>query len=425
MGSSGRNMRSAVAVATALAFTWVLAQPPVAEAIAFPPGGWGAVRDYRESDMPEIDLTCTGTFEGGARRLADDISWKSLPSKYFKRPEWASSQASFRIDSVIKGPQELVGQSITVLYAPLAELLKPGVQGPQKEDGLGFEFYSDIPASVAGRRCLLLLKEQGPGTYEVFRDCDFMVCGEKPEVADWAALEPLQRLQCEFASAVRVADPGVAYLATYSATRPYNKAAGPQLLGALRANLETGDVWFRQETVAGLVRLNDLDTIYKLKDLFQEWRQGAGSGIDPSALGASLSLQDVTDRNAVPALVELSTDQDGWVRAGATYALRFVGGDDVISALAARLSDENSWVRYDAIMGLANHLGGKPIVGKGWKGFAPTFETYQEDPQTPVNNWKTWWQTNKAKYPSLDMMLQKAARFRAERPWAHKDASTP
>ena len=251
-----------------------------------------------------------------------------------------------------------------------------------------------------------------------------MVAGEKPQVAGWDAMEPMKRLEYEFASAVRSPDPAVAYLATLTVCTTYSRAVGPELTAALRQNMTSKDLRLQVQTVAGLVTIGDLDTIYELKDIFQRWEQDPKTADAPSEV-ASDGLDMVTGKNAVPALVQLSTNTNAYVRAGATASLYHIGGKDVVAALAERLSDESRSVRYSAIKGLAQELEPSDVGAKDWQGWAPAVDRYKEDPDTPVNNWKNWWdKTSKAKYPSVDSVLAKAQRFRTERPWA-KTAAAP
>jgi hypothetical protein len=404
---------------------------------------WGMATSYNLI-APTIDFIFAGRFEGAPAAVNVPVHWEPTENN---TGAFVPRLAGFRIDDVVKGPQELSGQMVTVRYAIVDYPSMAGGMWNRLEP-LGVPPYTDIPTTVAGRRCLLLLKKikDGPGDYQVAFNEEFMVAGEKPQVSGWADLAPMKRLEYEFASAVASPDPAVAYLATGSACLSDSPAAGPVLVAALKKNLSSPDARLKTATLTGLVTIGDLDTIYKLKDLLQEWRQDPATGISPKALGGFGPLSAVDNRNAVPALVELTSDPDASVRFGATYALRnlpngkyvsSMGTDgkpgiawidlretvnkDVISALAARLDDEDSKVRYQAIQGLANQLT-RHEVGKGWVGFAPATDIYKEDPQTPVNNWKAWWAKNKDKYPSVDFELQKAALFRAERPWAHEEA---
>jgi hypothetical protein len=190
------------------------------------------------------------------------------------------------------------------------------------------------------------------------------------------------------------------------------------LIGAMRRNLNTKDRGLQADTVRGLVRLGDLDTIYELKGIFDGWRDVRAMASGPGYVGAD-GLDLVRTRNAVPALVELTSYPDAGVRFGATAALRSIGGPDAVAALAGRLYDESSSVRYQAIQGLARELRPSEVGVKDRTGYAPAFKIYEQDPDTPVNNWKRWWeQKGEGKYPSVESMVTKAQRFRSERPWA-------
>ena len=80
---------------------------------------WGMAPSYSQRD---VELICAGHFEGEPERLAGPVRWVA-GGMNAQRPDWVPSEATFRIDSVVLGPQELDGQRIRVRYAVLGELL--------------------------------------------------------------------------------------------------------------------------------------------------------------------------------------------------------------------------------------------------------------------------------------------------------------
>lgn len=405
----------------ATTFVCLFVVPPLPAAagtsVVSPGGDWGIAAAY---NRPSIDLICAGRFVGQPKRLQDAGDWDVLGVG--PRARFAPLEAEFQVDSVVLGPQGLVGQTVPVRYAVLKELLPDGPAALAPGMALGSAPYRDVAGTVGGRRCLLVLqKGKVSGAYFIYHDVNFMVAGVRPQVAGWAGLTAMERLECEFASAVKSPDPAVAYLATLSSTEPYSRAVGPDLIGAIRQNAGAKDRRLQAASVAGLLRLNDLDTVYGLKETFQRWQQDPQMKGEAAHVGG-VGLLDVTSRNAVPALVELSTDPDPGVRWGATYALRRIGGEDAVAALAGRLYDESVQTRYQAIQGLASALKPSDVGAKDWSGYAPAVSIYENDPDTPVDNWKSWWvQKGKGHYPSVEAVVTKAERFRKERPWARKE----
>jgi len=72
-------------------------------------------------------------------------------------------------------------------------------------------------------------------------------------------------------------------------------------------------------------------------------------------------------------------------------------------------------------MGLGNGLKPRDVGPKDWKGWLPAAHIYEKDPERVLNNWRRWWQEKgKAKYPPVAQVLEKAERFRRERPWARE-----
>jgi hypothetical protein len=366
--------------------------------------------------VTQPDAILAGRFEGKSHRVGGQVEWKSFPSK---GPRFVPMEAGFRVDSVVIGPQDLVGGLVQVRYAASSLDLRDNA-------------FGDLATFLGGHRCLLQLMKNAsePTEYEILRDVNWMRAGPKPTPDGWAEMDTMTRLQYEFASAVSDPDATVSYPALLSVrdSEPAKLITGPVFVSALKKGMGATNQNVSLASVEALITVGDLDTIYDLKDIFNAWSK------DPKKAGAQGSvgyfLEDVTDRNAVPALVELTSDTNPGVRGGATCALRHLGGDEVISALAARLSDENSDVRYEAMRALAEHMHSNGEIFRmgpdRWRVLAPpATDIYKKDPQTPVNNWKTWWQTNKAKYPPVDAMLKKAALYHSERPWAHKDAPTP
>jgi HEAT repeats len=375
---------------------------------------WGMATSY--CHVPEPDVIFAGRFEGAPASPGVPVHWGKEENN---SGLFVPRLASFRIDDVVLGPTELTGQLVSVRYAMIDYPDMGGGPTPAGLQPIGVMPYTDIPATVGGRRCLLLLRkiEDGPGDYQVAFNQEFMVAGEKPQVSGWADLTPMKRLEYEFASAVASPDPAVAYLATGSACQCDSQAIGPELIAALKKNLSSADVRLKAGTVAGLVRIGDLDTIYGVKDIAAQWLSDPQFARWVPVL--AYALWQVRSRNAVPALVELSTSPNERLRFEATYALRHIGGRDAIAALAGRLYDESSETRYQAIQGLAQSLKPSEVGVKDWTGYAPAVSIYAKDPDTPVNNWKRWWeQKGNGKYPSVDSLVQKAALFRAERPWA-------
>ncbi len=403
---------------------------------------WGMARAYKLI-APRIDIIFVGRFEGAGVPVNVPVHWEPTENN---TGLFEPRLAGFRIDDVVKGPQELTGRLISVRYATI-DYVKMGSGPKDVSEPLGLRPYTDIADDRCRPPLPLLIKKikDGPGDYQVAFNEEFMVAGEKPQVSGWADLAPMKRLEDQFASAVASPDPAVAYLATASACEPNSQAAGPVLVAALKKNLASPDARLKSATLSGLVEIGDLDTIYSLKDLLQEWRQDPATGIDPKLIGGFGPLSYVDSRNAVPALVELTSYSDASVRFAATYTLRklpngensySVGPDgivssvwhdiretvnkDVISALAARLDDTDSGVRYQAMQGLAHQVTMHEVGVTSWVGYAPATDIYKSDPDTPVNNWKRWWeQKGAAKYPSVDAVVTKAELFRKERPWAH------
>jgi len=377
--------------------------------------GWAVGRLPDLAFLDRVDAVCAGTFAGESRPVGGAVAWRT-PSGWIARP--GPRIATFHVDHVIKGDKELAGRPIQVLYvATLA--LPPTVRSVSD----GGTVFPDLAQKLRGKRCLLQLLSHGDGTWEIrFGGDSYMVLGQKPDVADWADLTEWQRLEQEFASAILDPDPLVAAYAIASVASTPTPAAGRVLTSALLRRQAEGPSWLARMATTGLVGIGHLDTIYKLRHTLDEWRAHPATGYPQEiAFGMPDCISRIRTRNAVPALVELSSYHDAGIRWAATLALRRLGGKGVVAALAARLDDESSGVRYQAIQGLAHTLEPRDVGVENWSGYAPATHIYKQDPDTPVRNWKRWWQEKgKAKYPPVEQLLKKAERFRRERPWARE-----
>src|SRR5882724_2317386 len=95
-------------------------------------------------------------------------------------------------------------------------------------------------------------------------------------------------------------------------------------------------------------------------------------------------LPQISDPEALPALVALTGSRFTSVQVGALDALRKMKSPSSAAVLVQRLDDSNSTVRYQAIITLAETFGKD-------REFAPSMKLFNDDPEKYVTLWKTWW----------------------------------
>lgn len=104
------------------------------------------------------------------------------------------------------------------------------------------------------------------------------------------------------------------------------------------------------------------------------------------SMSTGWSIEEISDRRAIPTLARLLSAPDVRTRQAALRALGQTKDDAAIPPLLAGFEDGDAGVRWYAVMGMAE-LAGEDDEGGAWY---PTFETFQADESLYVTHWKAW-----------------------------------
>jgi len=314
-------------------------------------------------------------------------------------------EAEFKVDRVVRGPADLAGGVIRIRY-PVIE--QNTVRGGKPAPVWGFSEH------MGEKRCLVLLEKHAGDAYYLGLGSAYMPLAPRPEVEGWGALKPEERLDIELAATILSPEERRAQAAMESAARL--ALCGKRTMQALLRRRSDPDLRLRGGAIEALIRLRHMDTIVRLRDEIAAWPENerARSGLAK----ISCAVQIVKDKRLVPILAELSLCDAPAVRQAAVRALRRSKSADAVPALAPFLDDKSYRLQYHALMGLA---AATDRLNPEW---AWGYAHFQEDPDTLVNKWKTWWQEEgRGRYPSLEDVLKKAEAVRREH--AEKPAAPP
>ncbi len=98
------------------------------------------------------------------------------------------------------------------------------------------------------------------------------------------------------------------------------------------------------------------------------------------------SIEEISDKRAVPSLVRISRSSDARVRRSALRALANTKDPSAIPAMLEALDDSDAGVRWYAVMSLAEMAGED---GEGGKWY-PDEKTFESDEGLYVAHWKAW-----------------------------------
>jgi len=366
------------------------------------PDGWGEISRtaYRKAQ-----IVCAGTITG--HTVLSQEADGGRPRTHRDRSAVQVVRITFTVDTLVR---------------PL---------GKQKEKVLKFDCRLrkagstpaanlDVVRTVGKNRCLVCLvpSRSLTGIYE-FPSVggSFMVLGEKPEVADWEALTPLERLDYEIGTAIVIRDDPKVAMRAMSTAANLNIAGESVVKGLLLRKCDDNKKVAAQ-AIGALTKLQHMPTLYEIDDILSGWRQ------EDVNIGGIIggALKKVRRPEAVPALVHIARfEEDERVREGAVYALRVLFTVDprrprlrrpcpkAVAALAAALDDKSEMVRYNAVMGLYYQTGRKK---RGW---ATSLDRFREDPEKYIECWKRWWkEEGEGNYPSLEDVLREFKQKRDE-----------
>ncbi len=110
--------------------------------------------------------------------------------------------------------------------------------------------------------------------------------------------------------------------------------------------------------------------------------QGDGALFPIDNIGGD--LDDIRNREDLPALESLTSSRLRAIRLGSMEAIRNIGDVSSAPTLIQRLSDSDSMVRYVAVMTLAE------IFDKHGD-YEPSMPEFRKRPDFYTNEWKDWW----------------------------------
>lgn len=117
-------------------------------------------------------------------------------------------------------------------------------------------------------------------------------------------------------------------------------------------------------------------------DHYLKGYQGNGALFGLSNIGGD--LDDIRNREDLPALEALTSSRLRAIRLGSMEAIRNIGAVSSAPTLIQRLSDSDSMVRYVAVMTLAE------IFDKHGD-YEPSMPEFRKRPDFYTNEWKDWW----------------------------------
>ena len=348
-------------------------------------------------DLDKADLVCAGRITGQPRQLKAPHEWQSEFGWVGNAPAY---EIRFLVDNVVAGSLDRMGSVIRVRYA-----------GPPPAEPMTARFYMpDFAAIVGNRRCLLYLVHEPDNTdaYEILDGYNYLLLGEKPQNVKWEKLKPLERLAHEVSGAILSRDTDVAVHAMRSAITPQPKVRGKVVIDALLSRKSGENVQIKVYAIAALIRLDHKDTLYGLNEtLRQLLAENKNNARWLGVIGESLAT--VTDRKAVPLLVELAGSEARSIRSGAVRALRDIRSEKAVAALAGALEDEDEWIRYHAIMGLAYQT---DRTNAEW---SCTARHFKKNPKPLTEKWRRWWlEEGSKKYPPVDETIRQLEQQRQD-----------
>jgi len=106
-----------------------------------------------------------------------------------------------------------------------------------------------------------------------------------------------------------------------------------------------------------------------------------------SEINLGMTLGDIRDAAAIPALTRLIENPGVAVRRGAAQALRNIGTEAAIEPLSKALYDDDWEVRWLAVMGLAGIAGPDEDGANSWY---PAYDEFRQNEERYLNHWREW-----------------------------------